>query len=227
MSVAKLSRAIARYTLICSAFFPLTLGYFWIRSEYYLQGLYLSLPHDATLHIELKQGRAMVFYNTSDGLPDTEPMALFPDAPPQPTVYTGWGSLATLDKGPFNVGNYDKIWGVRRCGIGVGRFHHGSSDFGNLHWNTLYLEAPIWVLVFATAIVPCCVLARLIAKRRANRGGCQGCGYDLRASVGRCPECGRPFDATTHARAAARGCRLPGLTDVRLGRPKRARQKRG
>ena len=44
----------------------------------------------------------------------------------------------------------------------------------------------LWVAVGAVAEVP---QRRREARRRTGR--CVGCGYDLRATPGRCPECGR------------------------------------
>jgi hypothetical protein len=53
------------------------------------------------------------------------------------------------------------------------------------------------VVVVAGAIVAAWVRRRVIPDRRAKGGLCIACGYDLRASPERCPECG------TAARAAS------------------------
>ena len=53
------------------------------------------------------------------------------------------------------------------------------------------LACPFWFLVLLTAILPAVRLARRRARRlRMGAGLCQHCGYDCRATLERCPECG-------------------------------------
>jgi hypothetical protein len=62
--------------------------------------------------------------------------------------------------------------------------------------------APIWPIVLATGLLPCAYLISLGRRRRALRKGlCPVCGYDLRATPDRCPECG--------AVPSTKGARLP------------------
>ena len=50
---------------------------------------------------------------------------------------------------------------------------------------------PLWPAVVLLALPPAMLLRRrLRARRRPKRGLCARCGYDLRESPGRCPECG-------------------------------------
>ena len=58
------------------------------------------------------------------------------------------------------------------------------------------LAAPLWPFMALFAVLPAAWLAarvtgRVRAARRRRRGFCPGCGYDLRATPGQCPECGR------------------------------------
>jgi hypothetical protein len=70
---------------------------------------------------------------------------------------------------------------------------------GSLQFNLL---VPFGVVMALTGILPIgWAAARWRSRRRDRRarraGFCAGCGYDLRASPQRCPECGRDTEKTT------------------------------
>jgi hypothetical protein len=56
----------------------------------------------------------------------------------------------------------------------------------------LAVRIPCWLLAIVFAILPLSVVrARWIRGQRKRKGLCLACGYDLRFSEGRCPECGK------------------------------------
>jgi hypothetical protein len=56
---------------------------------------------------------------------------------------------------------------------------------------TVEISVPLWVLISATAVMPLAALARRRLRIAARVGACAFCGYDLRATPERCPECGK------------------------------------
>jgi hypothetical protein len=51
-----------------------------------------------------------------------------------------------------------------------------------------YFFFPCWLAAALTAVLP--VRRLVLARRRAQAGHCVACGYDLRATPDKCPECG-------------------------------------
>ena len=82
-----------------------------------------------------------------------------------------------------------------------------SFEWGHRWWNRIgfachtipstkgdyfFLAVPDYAIGFVTALLPCFWLVRYVRDRRRFRAGiCQCCGYDVRATPDRCPECGR------------------------------------
>jgi len=60
-----------------------------------------------------------------------------------------------------------------------------------------YITLPYWFILGVTMPLPCVGALRL--RRRIGRqpGQCRACGYDLRATPSRCPECGSEVSTST------------------------------
>lgn len=58
----------------------------------------------------------------------------------------------------------------------------------------LVFAVPYWLLAIAASVLPIWfwfrVRRQIVMRRRAAAGQCVGCGYDVRATPERCPECG-------------------------------------
>jgi len=77
----------------------------------------------------------------------------------------------------------------------------------SVHRPTIYDLELLWCPTFATAVLPAAWLVTQLMKYRRRRmrlrsGACLKCGYDLRASKDRCPECGRSIPATQNQPSA-------------------------
>ena len=68
---------------------------------------------------------------------------------------------------------------------------------GHYYGNTtsIVLPLPLFALLFGS-IFTYCVLPLHRRRKREKLGLCVKCGYDLRASKERCPECGHEFETT-------------------------------
>lgn len=68
-----------------------------------------------------------------------------------------------------------------------------------------FIGIPYWSLVLLSLLSPACIMiARGCGRLRDSRAGCSICGYDLRATPERCPECG-----TLQKRRASGGVKPP------------------
>jgi hypothetical protein len=102
---------------------------------------------------------------------------------------------------PVDTGGRLFVQGLERATADDGRMwfvprpdEYQRMDFGPMPPARVDWSFPYWTLALATAALPA---ARLFAaakgtrrRMRSARGLCSTCGYDLRASPGRCPECG-------------------------------------
>lgn len=80
--------------------------------------------------------------------------------------------------------------------LGFARYDTGfESSFASSSEDVIAL--PAWLPVLAFTALPLAFVVRLGRRRRRRAAGrCAACGYDLRGTPQRCPECGTPATAT-------------------------------
>jgi hypothetical protein len=80
--------------------------------------------------------------------------------------------------------DYFHLYRLNRFRYEAGKKYEAPDDSVNV-------SLRIWPLVVVTALLPAYRLLRYGTRRRRRDAGlCPACGYDLRATPGRCPECG-------------------------------------
>ena len=72
------------------------------------------------------------------------------------------------------------------------------NNFAEPYWSGYYpcLRLPLWSLPVAFSVIPACSVGGpwLRRRSRSTHGLCVKCGYDLRGSKDKCPECGQAFE---------------------------------
>jgi hypothetical protein len=86
-------------------------------------------------------------------------------------------------------------FGDAKASWALARINHPETTVAGVYLRLLVAIVPYWLLVLPTVPLPLLWAAsrtlNALDDRRVRRlGRCPVCGYDLRASPGRCPECG-------------------------------------
>ena len=128
-------------------------------------------------------------------------------------VRVGWGEFVARDYSP-PVGWQGSFWPFERETDYYEADLRRGTTFGiaSERWmrQTPGLRADVRMVTFPYALLTlvfafpfaCIIVRRLTGRRRGRRVGlCPACGYDLRATPGQCPECGKaattPADVST------------------------------
>ena len=67
---------------------------------------------------------------------------------------------------------------------------HWEGEFWDARNHHIMTVVPHWFAALIASVIPACRYLRSRRRSRPRPGLCRRCGYDLRATPGRCPECG-------------------------------------
>jgi hypothetical protein len=155
----------------------------WVRG-YFVEDVINWRRADAWRVLRCSRGHLIYDVNVSNWSGGPLGWKYSQDAPNPTTLVNAKVSGLTLSIGPRDRWTHGEFLGFAWWRWASGR--------GN---SIVMFAAPVWSLVAVTLIVPVgWVLIRVyrsrVRRRKLRAGCCVSCGYDLRATPGRCPECG-------------------------------------
>ena len=156
---------------------------FWLRGA---RGIFddavFRYTKDHWLHVESADGIFACYIHIAKWDPDSEHWLDF----------GSWDASARAISEAIAINEFSHGWG----NLTFGRDTGAGDD------RTLYIgfTAPYWLMLIGFSVAPLLAAIRLLLRdRRRRRGLCARCGYDLRASKIRCPECGTPIRPSVEA----------------------------
>ncbi|HZN65272.1 MAG TPA: hypothetical protein VFB66_08200 [Tepidisphaeraceae bacterium] len=171
----------------------------WVRGRYYLDKLFVNKD---TYWIEFGSGDG-VWVQSSPWVNDSPPVGVYQfGSYPRNNLFRILGGTRDTHHN-FRVND-----GWR----GFVMVSEQYPDANGVPTRYRYFEVPYWFLaaVMAGPAAWAAWTAWHYLRSRRRPGHCAGCGYDLRASADRCPECGRPFSAHPDAPSATETCATGG-----------------
>jgi hypothetical protein len=148
------------------------------------------------LHVESGYGVVFISWSVQD-----HPLA----TPDDLQSVLGWSSVVRsmrqdqqyyhsawtrLSSGWFATSADVPVPGVRRVGFVGAVYQAYAGRNGGVSAHARSLRLPYWIPTLLFGLPPAVTYVR--RRRRRKPGHCRHCGYDLRASPERCPECGHP-----------------------------------
>jgi hypothetical protein len=109
----------------------------------------------------------------------------------------GESEFSCLPPGAFAVSRLFLVYPSEPTLANACRWHVLGFGLGVDLFGSHRVVVPHWFIALITMVLPAWwLLRRHRAHRAARLGICRSCGYDLRATPARCPECGAPAAGT-------------------------------
>jgi hypothetical protein len=164
--------------------------WFWVRSRDESDELALERTTQYSVISFERTIRFRHYWETAQ--PVVEVIGLAPRTPPRVVPYSDHTVIRLqFDANPYCVESqrwsFLGIW----CGHEEPCVIHSTGSYQYQRPGTT-LAVPHWMLALLAALLPARQAAQLFGRRRtrSQAGLCHRCGYDLRATPDRCPECG-------------------------------------